>query len=227
MNIVYPPLLLCSSVSALLPFIASTTIFKHFSKYSKSLGFLWVFFALSVVAEIILYILNSQKKQSAWVAPIYTLIEYILIVIVLAGWQSKPAIARLMRISIPIYIFFFVLIKVAGLENFSADTVNYVTRPLAVLAMSTFAFLTLQALWSHTPANLTDDYRFWMLLAMSLYYSASLGLFAFMFTKDRDLLVALLEIHAVVHIIQNILFTIGIFQLKGPKQTGLQATSAS
>ncbi len=227
MNLVYPPLVLCSSISALLPFLASAAIFKHSNKYSKSLVFLWIFFALSVVAEIILYILNSQKKQSAWVAPIYTLIEYVLISSVLADWQTKPAIARLMRISIPIYILFFVLINVAGLENFSAKTVNYITRPLAVLVMSTFALLSLQALWSQTPTNLAGDYRFWMLLAMSLYYSTSLGLFAFMFTQDRDLLVALLKIHAVVHIIHNILFTIGVFRVRGANQTTPQPSSAS
>lgn len=183
--------------------------------------FVRMFFALSVVAEIAVYILNSRGKQSAWISHIYTLIEYVLVAGILATWQTRPAFARLMRLSIPVYILFFVLIKVAGLENFSADTANYITRPLAVLLMSTFAFLTLQDLWSRTPANLTGDCRFWMLLAMALYYSTSLVLFAFMFTKDRNLLVALFKIHAVVHIMQNLLFTVGVFRVGSAKPATL------
>lgn len=187
---------------------------------------LWLFFALSVFTEIILHILGWQSKPSGWIFHIYTFIEYILITTILKSWQIKPAIARLMRLSIPIYILFFVLMKLTGLETFSADTANYITRPLAVLLLSASAILTLQALWSHTPENLTEDYRFWMLLAMVLYYSASLVLFAFMFTKNRDLLIALFKIHAVINIIHNILFTIGVLQIRRPRQGALQPTSA-
>jgi hypothetical protein len=131
-----------------------------------------------------------------------------------------------MRFSIPAYILLFILAKVTGVENFSADTANYITRPLAIFLLSAFAILTLQTLWRHSPANLTSDYRFWMLLAMALYYSASLVLFAFMFTKDQDLLIALFKIHAVVNIIHNILFTTGIFRV-GNAKPALQPTSIS
>ncbi|MGI0014668.1 MAG: hypothetical protein ACREBU_14695 [Nitrososphaera sp.] len=175
---------------------------------------LFIFFAFAVVSEITLFILTSQHKPSAWIFHVYTFIEYVLITMILVNWQNKSPIAKLTRLSIPLYIFCFVLIKVVGLENFETGLYNSITRPLAVLLLSTFAFLTLQALWSRTPANLTGDYRFWMLLAMALYYSTSLVLFAFMFTKGRDLLVALFKIHAVVHIIHNILFTIGVFRVR-------------
>lgn len=223
----YPPLILCSSISTLLPFLSSFLIIKNFNKHSRSQLFLWIFFALAVLVEISLFILNSLGKQSAWVFPIYTLVEYVLITIVIAGWQSKLSMARVMRVSIPIYILLSVFINVIGLESFSIDTVNYVTRPLAIFLIGSFAFLDLQALWSQTLTNITSDYRFWMLLAMALYYSSSLIVFAFMFTKDRGLLLSLLEIHAVVNIIHNILFTIGIFKVRGGEQAAIQPTSAS
>ena len=180
--------------------------------------YLWVFFTLSVVTEIILHILGSQSKHSGRIFHVYTPIEYVLITIILTSWQTKPSMAKSMRVSIPLYILFFVLTKISGLEDFSADTANYITRPLAVLLLSTFAFLTLQTLWRHTPTNLINDYRFWILLAIALYYSASLALFAFMFTEDQDFLIALFKIHAVVNIIHNILFTIGVFKVRGGGQ---------
>ncbi len=222
-----PLIVLCSGISTLLPFLASTFIFKYSNNRSKTFLFLWIFFASAAVSEIALFVLGSQGKPSTWIAHIYTLIEYVLISIILASWQIKPTLARLMHLSIPIYILFFVLIKMTGLENFSTDTVNYVTRPPAVLLLSTFVFLALQALWSHTPANLTDDYRFWMLLAMALYYCSSLVLFAFMFTKNWDLLAVLLKIHAVVNIMHNLLFTIGVLRMRDTKPMALQPTSSS
>jgi hypothetical protein len=157
----YPLLILFSSISALLPFLASTLSFKYTDVRSKNIVFLWIFFILSVVTEIALYILNSQHKQSAWIFHIYTVIEYILIMMILASWQSKIPMSKLMRISIPIYIFLFVIIKVIGLENFETGLYNNITRPLAVLLLSTFAFITLQDLWSYTSSNITNDYRFW------------------------------------------------------------------
>jgi hypothetical protein len=185
-----------------------------------------IFFAFAVVSEITLFVFTWLSKQSAWIFHIYTFIEYLLIMSILANWQHQSPIAKLMRVSIPIYIFFFVFIKVAGLENFETGLYNNVTRPLAILLMSTFALLTLHDLWRRTPANLTSDYRFWILLSMALYYSASLVLFAFMFTKDRNLLVALFKIHAVVNIMHNILFTVGILRVRGTKPTAFQPTSA-
>ncbi len=222
-----PLIVLCSGLSTFLPFLASTFIFKYTNTRSKTFLFLWIFFALAVVAEITMFVLGSLGKQSAWIVHVYTIIEYVIIASIFANWQTDMAIAKFVRVSILVYILIFVIAKAAGLENFSADTINYVTRPLAVFLLSVFAFLSLQALWSHTPENLTSDYRFWMLLAMVLYYSTSLVIFAFTFAKDRDLLLALVKIHAVVNILHNLLFTIGIFRVGGAKPTALQPTSAS
>lgn len=132
-----------------------------------------------------------------------------------------------MRLSISVYILIFVLIKLFNLENFSAETVNYITRPLALLLLTTFALLTLQNLWRNTSTNLTDDYRFWMLFAMALYYSTSLGLFAFMYTKNQELLIALFKMHAVINIIHNLLFTIGVFKVRAAQRVALEPSSSS
>lgn len=227
MKFVYPVLVLSSSISTLLPFLFSLTAFRHLYKYSKSLLYLGLFFTLASTTEITLYILNFQGKSSAWISHIYTLIEYSLITMILADWQTNSAFARLIRITSTVFILLFIVVKITGLENFSLDMNNFITRPLAVLLLSAFAFITLQDLWSRTPANLTNDYRFWMLLAMALYYSASLALFAFMFTKDQQVLIALFKIHAVVNILHNILFTIGVLRLRSLKQDALQPEVAS
>jgi len=215
-----------SIISTFLPFLTSIVLLRYL-KAEKTLRLCWFFFAFAAITEIVLYIFSSKNKQSAWIFHIYTFLEYVLITMILANWQNKSSIAKLVRISIPIYIFFFILIKTVGLESFETGLYNNITRPLALLLLSTFAFLALQNLWSQTPANLTNDYRFWMLLAMALYYSASLALFAFMFTKDQNLLIALFKIHAVVNIMRNILFTIGVLRLRGAKQKTLQPASAS
>lgn len=214
-----------SSISTFLPFLTSI-IFVKYIKVDRILKNCWLFWTVAAITEIIVNVFTLHSKQSALISHIYTIIEYNLIATILANLQTNSVIAELVRMSRPIYILIFVIIKVSGLENFSADTINYITRPLALLLLSAFALLTLQDLLSQMPANLTNNYRFWMLLAMVLYYSSSLVLFAFMFTKDRNLLVALFKIHAVVNIIQNILFTIGVLQIRRPRQGALLPTSA-
>ncbi|MCG3154312.1 MAG: hypothetical protein DKINENOH_00906 [bacterium] len=218
----YPLLILCSSISTSLPFLAWATLIRRHTRPANGLQFLWAFFASATLAEIILLILSAQGIKSAWFFHVYTLVEYVLLALIITNWQTDATVARLMRASIPVYLFCFILVKLAGLESLEPGSYNNLTRPLAVLLLSTFSFLTLQALWRQTPANLTGDYRFWMLLAMLLYYSTSLVLSAFMFTKNHDLLKGLFETHAVINIIRNLLFTIGVFQLRKAQQTALQ-----
>lgn len=217
----HPFLILCSIISTFLPFWACVTLLKHFSKQHKSMQFLWMFFAFAMISEIILFILGSRGIQSTWVFHIYTFIEYVLIIMILTNWQKPSTVVTLMRASVPIYISCFLFFKIAGLESSEPGSYNSLTRPLAVLLLSTFSSLTLQALWRQSPTNLTSDYRFWMLLALVLYYSTSLVLSAFMFTKNHVLLVALFKIHAVANITRNLLFTIGVFQLRKAQQTAL------
>ncbi|MGH7494915.1 MAG: hypothetical protein ACREOO_21290 [bacterium] len=212
MKSVYPPLVLCSAISTFLPLFASATRIGHVTKCSTGLVFLWLFFVFAVAAEIILYIFSWHGNQSAWIFHVYTVIEYTLATIVLAGWQIDSKLSKLMRSSIPIFFFCFILIKAVGLENFEPGLHNNITRPLAVLLLSASALLTMQNLWRETPENLAKDYRFWMLLAMAFYYSTSLVLFAFMFTMQLEMLDALFKMHAVTNIIHNILFTVGVFQ---------------
>lgn len=218
----HPFLIVCSIISTFLPFLACVTLLRHFSKQTKSMRLLWAFFAFAMISEIILFILNSQKMRSAWYHHIYTLLEYALVITILTNWQTSFTVVRLARASIPVYIVCLVFVKISGLENFEPGSYNNLTRPLAVLLLTTFSFITLQALWRQTPAHLTSDYRFWMLLAMLLYYSTSLVLSAFMFTRNHNLLDALFRIHAIVNITHNLLYTIGVFQVRKAQQLALQ-----
>ncbi|MEK7728552.1 MAG: hypothetical protein AAB354_09075 [candidate division KSB1 bacterium] len=222
-----PVIILFSSISSLLPLLSCIMTFKIDGEAFKGFKGLCIFFALAVATEIILHVFTSNNRQSAWVFHVYTFIEYVLITSVLVSWQSKLTKFRLMRVSIPLYIVIFLFIKFSGVEGFDAGLYNNITRPLALLLLTAFALLTLQDLWHNTSKNLAEDYRFWMLLAMALYYSTSLGLFAFMYTKNQELLIALFKIHAVVNIIHNLLFTIGVFKVRAAQQVALEPASAS
>jgi hypothetical protein len=212
----YPPLILCSSLSTLLPFLAILIVLKYASNHKP----LFILFTLSVAGEAILYYLNSQHKPSAWFFHIYTFVEYMLIAIILTAWQGSPRSGRLIRMSSAFYILVFALVKTTGLEDFETASYNTITRPLAVLIIGVFALYSLRDLWL-TSANLTSNYRFWILLSLALYSSTSLVISSFMFAKEIRLLEAMFEIHAVVHIAHNILFTIGIFVLRGTRARNL------
>ncbi len=217
----YPPVILLSIGSTFLPLLTGAVLLRTASKRDRSLGFLLLFFTLAAATEIIALTLNFHKLPSAWISHAYTLIEYVLITHILIYWQTNSNLIRFMHFSISAYLLIFVLTKASGLENFSAETINYITRPLAIIFLAAFSFLTLQNLSHQTLKSLIGNYRYWILLAMSLYYSASLVIFAFLFIKNQNLLITLFKIHAVFNIIHNILFTIGVLQVYRARQTTL------
>ncbi len=215
-----------STISTALPFLAITVLIKNVkSRTDSTLWFL--FFAMATTTEIILHSLSLQNMQSAWVFDVYTFLEFLLLTFIISNWQSNRTSVRLLRASIGVFALLFIFVRVVGIEGLETGTYNSITRPLAVLLLGLFALFTLQDLWRQDHENLTRNYRFWMLLAMVLYYSASLGLFAFMFTKSHELLVVLFKIHAVVNIMHNILFTIGVLRMREQEGGDVQTTAAT
>lgn len=199
-----------SGISTLFVFLISSLYFKQVRTH-RGMMLWWIYFALASLTEIILHIFSYNNQQSAQVFHIYTLVEYFMLTMILATWQDAKIAAKRMRLSIPIYIVVYALIKFVGLEDFSAATINVVTRPVALLMINVFSCYTLFSLWSNPPEKIFRDHKFWMLIALILYYNISLILSAFMFMKNVAVIVALFEIHAVVNIIHNILFAIGVF----------------
>lgn len=133
-------------------------------------------------------------------------------------WLKAENLLKWIRYAIPFYLIFFLAVKLTGLEPFEAFSYNFITRPVALLIMVFFIFKTLFELWESATSEVTNDYRFWTLFALAIYYASSTVLFVFTFIEDRKFLVIVMSTHAVLNIIHNLLFTIGIFKARGARQ---------
>jgi len=215
-----PTIIILSSFSTFLPFLTCTALFKIF-KYNKNLIPLYLFFTVAVIAEIIVHIYHLFGKPNVWISHLYTLVEYVLIAYILSTWQKDDHASRVMRLSIVVYFVIYFILKLSKFENFEADTINYISRPISLLFISGAVFYTFHQFWLSTPAPLHKDFRFWILIAMAIYYSSSIIIFAFMYIKAQGLLLYLIYIHAALNILQNILFTVGIIRAFGSSSHGV------
>lgn len=161
-----------------------------------------------------MFILAKEKLHNIWVFQIYSLFEFVLVLTLLKCWLNDEKSLSAIRYAIPLYYFFFLIVKLTELEPPEPSTFNFITRPIALLVMVFFIFRTLFELWENTTIDLEDDYRFWILFAFMVYYASSMVLFSFSFVPEKKFLLPLVYTHAVLNIIHNLLFTVGAFKAR-------------
>lgn len=202
-----------SAFSTLIPFITISLFILKFES-RRSIISLWLLLCLASVTEIIMSILALMAIRNVLIFHAYTLIECILVLKILLNWQQNKSVRKWICSAIPFYIVIYFGLKLAGLEKLESDSYNFITRPIALIIMTAFIFSTLFEFWKNTQTYLRDDYRFWVLISLGIYYSSSIIIFSFSYLPDRELLYRLVHIHAILNITHNLLMTIGIFQLR-------------
>lgn len=198
-----------SAISTAIPLLTALLLLK-LKGLSKELKILLTFLGVAAFTELIVTTSSIMRTPNLWVAHIYTLLEYVLIAFLLSLWQQNNKIARLVRLSIPLYLLAYFIIEISGLENFGLDSLNHLTRPTALVLLSGIALYTLLQLWQSTTIDLYQNFRFWVLAALVIYYTGTVIIFAFMFIKENRVLRYLLLMHSPLNILHNLLFTMGI-----------------
>ena len=161
------------------------------------------------MTEVVVYVLHTQSIQNAWLIHFYTPIECFLLLLVLSKWQLHRRTQLLYKTAMITYAIVYAILKLLSVESFEPDSINFVTRPLALLLISAAACYTLNN-WALTKKQLGKQPEYWVLLAILSYYLGSVILVAFMYTKTPDLLLKLFDSHTFLNILHNILFTIGV-----------------
>lgn len=214
------PLYHISVLSTFVPFLVSTLSLKHY-RHQPDQFFLWLFLCLSAATEAIVLTLAKMKVHNIWIFQVYSLLEYVLILILLLNWQKNEKLRKAIGYAIPLYFIIYTGLKISGLEKYESDSYNSLTRPIALLIMMLFGLITLYGLCNDIKARIEQDYRFWILLALAIYFGSSIVLFSFTYTKDDKLLLEIVYVHAILNIIHNILLTIGVIQIRKPPEAAL------
>lgn len=203
-----PLLIVLSNLSTVLPFLSATAML-FFSRSIRNTILLWLFFTAALLTEILVHAHHLANKPNAWIIHLYTPLEYLLIVFILSRWQNREKSRKAMLISIPLYLGLYGFMKIAGIENLESSTINYVSRPISLLLIGGFVLFTLHQLSAREETLLQSDYRFWILLALAIYYCGSIIIVPFMYIQNREILLFLVYTHAILNILQNLLFVIG------------------
>lgn len=204
-----PIIIIISNISTMLPFIFGTAFLWHV-KQRKSFFPIWGFFTFDAAMEVVFLIYSLQGKPNAWIIHFYTPLEYSILAYILSTWQEKKQISNFIKISIPVYLISYTLLKIYEIEIFDAETINYISRPLTMIIISILSLYTIHQVWSKYEGELFKNSIFWFLVSILIYYTGSIIVEAFFYLKNRDVLWHLLYSRNTLNILRNILFTAGI-----------------
>lgn len=204
-----PLISILSAISTPLPFITAL-LFLKLTSLNRDMKILLGYLGVATLTELIVTLFFMYNLPNHWVIHVYTLAEYLLVAALLAAWQNNSEFGGIIRLSIPLYLLVYAVIKISGWEDFSASTLNYLTRPIALILLNGFALYSLLTLSKKLSTSIYRDYRFWILAALAIYYTAAIILVAFMFLKDNNVLRFLMLLHSPVNILHNLLIIVGI-----------------
>lgn len=206
-----PFLIQLSILMTLTPFLLGLAI-KNKRRLSKDIKWFLLFLGAAVFGEVIITLLSLYKINNAGAMGIYSVLEFGLIIYILTFWLGQKNIKKIFLLSIPVYWMFYLIVNFSGLESLGSGQINYLTRPIGLMIIFAFSLYTLHHLHFVGHRRLYTDYRFWILSGMIIYSAGGVIVFAFIYVGSRSNgLVFLAYFHAVLNIIHNLFYAIGVF----------------
>lgn len=205
-----PPFhILFSTFSAAFPFLAGLFVLK---RLSKELRFLMLFFAGNVMFELVFAYLAINSVRNLWLFHIYTVFEYGFLIYFFSFLQKNELVRSFFRISIPIFILFWLNVKLLWEDWFFFNTV---TRPLNALILILVSTITLHQFNKENINHLFREPRFWMIVGVLVYFSGNILLFSMtnIVLEGRP---DIWLIHSILNIIANLCFTRGFLCTRLP-----------
>jgi hypothetical protein len=166
---------------------------------------LLVFFAVSLLIEVIVDLLALYKINNLWLFHISTLLEYTLLILVFSYWQKKDILKLSLRLSIPLFLLIWFAAKLF-LESF--NQFDNFTSSMAGVILVVVSSYTLYDLSKENSVSLSRDPRFWVGSAVLIYYTGNLMLFAL------SNIITIWAIHSILNIIANLIYSGGFLCLR-------------
>lgn len=159
-----------------------------------------VYFVLLGLVDVSSLYLALNRINNIWLFHLFTPLEYGILVMVFSYWQKEPLLRLVLRLSIPLFVL-ICLVNKLFLENLvSFDNFTVSLESSALIMISVF---TLFSLYRDNSGLISKDPRFWITVAVLIYFAGNLPTFAF------ANIIALWSIHSILNITSNILFSGG------------------
>lgn len=197
-------LLYIAALSFIAPLTAGAANFKRLNREMRLLSLLMAI--VGIVNMAALY-LGEKKMDYHWVHHIYTPIEYILLAAIFSCWARHKIIKNILIISIPGLVAFSVCNSLFLQDLIKLNSNAIILTQVFYTMMATY---TLYVLMTEDYGNIYRSHVFWITSGLLIFSAGDLAFFAFNPIIKDNLLVAIWAIHAILNIVVNLFYLIGI-----------------
>lgn len=193
-------------ISCLFP--VSMYIFR-FKKLEGAIVLLAIYFLIVAGVETAGIILASMHKSNLALLNIFSLIEGIILLQVIRKLTNSPKAKIVLLLFMIVYILFwaYTTIFIISIDKF--NTIENVLKGIFLILGS--GFLLLQTS-QNGELNLTQNWTFWFLAGILIYFSLTLVVYyssSFVFNDNKSVMKLIWNINLIAVIIANSLFSYG------------------
>ncbi|MFQ6103025.1 MAG: hypothetical protein ACE5OP_01890 [Candidatus Glassbacteria bacterium] len=134
------------------------------------------FLVIAVSVEGAAAALAFHKSYNLWLFNIFIVVDYSFLALVFSFWQKKKTFEKILRLSVPLFLLFWLGAKLFQLESF--DQINNYSRTLESLILTAISLYTLYILNEEDDILLIRDRRFWAAAAVLIYFAGNMMIFA-------------------------------------------------
>jgi hypothetical protein len=163
---------LLTMVSSAVPLVVGLFYYRRLMREMKILV---LYLSISFIFELSLFLLGLLGINNLWMVQVWTIIEYIFIVVLFSYWMKVGKIRMVLIYSVIPFIIFYI-IDVALLSE--VDKFNSYSRSVECLIFSGVAGYALYDLSKTHTGSLWQNFRFYLILAVFLYFTGSLMIYA-------------------------------------------------
>jgi hypothetical protein len=195
-----------SSLSILFPFAAALYGFRLLNKELKLLAGLFIF---STAVEITSFITSYYRVNNLWLLNSYNLIEGFVFFYICARWFQSATVFKVLMTIFGLYVLYWMYSTVVASTIFDFNDKEKTLK--GILLILTSGYLMLQFSKEETIV-LTQDYRFWIIASILIYFSAGVAIFStanYILEDNVKAMYYSWNAHSVINIICNLLYAYG------------------
>lgn len=166
---------------------------------------LWLFVCIAVLNSASIYRLVAGSTNNMIELHIYTLLEYAFLMTILSYWQKTSAMKLYLRFSILLFALIWITAKIFLEEPTRFDSFTSSLESAVLAGASAF---TLLGFLRENLESLYKQPRFWVVVAILIYFSGNLVAFAL-----RPVIIVW-SIHSMLNIISNLCYAGGFLCLR-------------
>lgn len=192
-----------STISVLIPLLASIYRYKRLNTELKLLSWLFIF---ASIVELINFISVRNHISNFWIVNIYSLIEGFVIFYIISKWINVQNMLKVTLILFVIYCLYWLYTTFFISSIFDFNSKEKTVKGLMLIFLSGYLLIRLSI---DEKIVLYKDYRFWISCDVMIYFSITLIVFstATVFLEDNHRAAYYSwMIHSIINTISNLIF---------------------